>query len=110
MHDCGPATSLEITETALLLAKNGAAFVRDFELGAEITAKGNALADLIASIRDGLANKGFASLIRGTQTGAPRPTLLSIGKASLYIPQCRVELCSRCVGCVVSLPMMMMQR
>ena len=39
---------------------NGAAFVRDFELSAEITAKGNARADLIASIQNRLQNQGLA--------------------------------------------------
>jgi len=39
---------------------NGAAFVRDFELSAEITAKGNARADLIASIQNTLQNQGLA--------------------------------------------------
>jgi len=39
---------------------NGAAFVRDFELSADITAKGNARADLIASIQNTLQNQGLA--------------------------------------------------
>jgi hypothetical protein len=93
---------LEITETALLLAKNGAAFVRDFELGAEITAKGNALADLIASIHNSLAKAAPLRPASGSQLAVSRPAAVSSGKPSLYIPHNVIKLCSRCVGCVIN--------